>query len=107
MILSFETEELRTICEDPDVATSQLGEDVAGVLRLRLADLRAVDCIDDMPVGRTTRRGQECDLLEVELADEVVMTFESNHKRPRITDTGSVDWPQVRRIRLTQIGRPS
>lgn len=107
MILAFDTEELRTICEDADAARSHLGEDVAGVLRVRLADLRAIDCIDDLLVGRTARKGQENNLLEVELTDGVVMTFAPNHNQPRITDTGAVDWPRVRRIRLTQIGSPS
>ena len=107
MILAFDTEELRTICEDPDVARSQLGEDVAGVLRVRLADLRAIDCIADLLVGRTARKGHQDNLLQVELVDGVAMTFVPNHNRPRVTDSGGVDWLRVRRIRLIQIGSPA
>jgi hypothetical protein len=107
MILAFGTEELRTICEDGDAARAHLGEELAGVLRVRVADLRAIDSIDDFLVGRTAPKGPENNSLEVELAAGVVMTFVPNHNRPRTTETGAVDWPRVRRIRLTQIGTPS
>lgn len=104
MILAFDTEELRTICEDSDAAGSLLGEDVAAVLRVRLADLRAIDHIDDLLTGWTARAGQDDTLLEIELADGVAMTFVPNHNKPRVNDAGLVDWTRVRRIRLTQIG---
>jgi hypothetical protein len=107
MILAFDSEELRTTCEDADAARSQVGENVAAALRVRIADLRAIDSIDDLLVGRAAPKGESSDVLEVELVAGVVMTFVPNHNRPRVTDAGAVDWTRVRRIRLTRIGDPS
>lgn len=107
MILAFDTEELRTICEDPDAARSLLGDDVASVLRVRLADLRAIDRIDDLLTGWKERAVQDRTILEIELADGVAMMFVPNHNKPRVNEAGLVDWTRVRRIRLTEIGRPT
>jgi hypothetical protein len=107
MILAFDTEELRTICEDADAARSHLGGDVADALRVRLADLRAIDSIDGLLVGRAEPKGNSGNVLEVELVDEVVMTFVPNHNRARVTNSGEIDWARVRRIRMTGIGAGS
>lgn len=104
MILAFETEELRTLCEDDDAARSHLGDDVAHALRIRLADLRASDSIHDLLVGNPTPTGEGGSLLEVDLVDGVGMTFAPNHSHPRIADAGTTNWALIRRIRLISIG---
>ena len=105
MIVAFETEELRRICEDSAVARSTLGDDVAANLAARVADLRAAPTIGDLPVGRPRVGGPELELLTVELGSATRMVWVANHSRPSKTPEGKIDWDRTNRIRLLEIGR--
>lgn len=103
MILAFDTEELRTICEDDDAAESQLGAEIAEVLRTRVADLRAADTYGDLLAGRPRLVGDRNEVLRLDLARGYCMNLAPNHSAERVDDAGSLDWGRVTRIRLLGI----
>jgi hypothetical protein len=103
MILAFETEELRTICEDPDVATTRLGAAIASQLRGRLADIRAATSISDLLVGNPRLSGSCSENLSIDLDPEVYMVWTANHVTARTQPDGHIDWSRVSRVRLLKI----
>jgi proteic killer suppression protein len=105
MIVAFQTEELRRICEDENVAEKKLGWPVASVLRERLADLRAVTSIDVLPVGRPSKTGAVGERLVFPLGSTHTMTWTANHLDPPKVDDGFVDWSRTSRIQLLAIER--
>ena len=103
MILAFETKPLRTLCEDPDVAVTTLGPELALQLRGRLADLRAATSIADLLVGNPRLEGSSADILRIDLQPERVMVWTPNHVTIKTLPDKRVDWQQVSRIRLLRI----
>jgi proteic killer suppression protein len=103
MIVAFETEKLRAICEDPAVAAKEFGVAAATHLRGRLADMRAGTSTDDLLVGNPRFDGPLNELLIIDLGDQVQMTWTPNHVTAKTTTDGKVDWTRVTRIRLLRV----
>ena len=105
MELAFESRELRSVCEQESTANEQLGTEIAKALRNRLADLRAATSIADLIVGnpRTIEAGAMACLC-IDLGDGCQLVLRPNHPENPVTDSGSIDWPKVRRIKVTHIG---
>lgn len=104
MIIAFEAQHLRQICEDDTVACRELGVEATRILLLRLADIRAATNIFDLPVGRPRIQGDNGELLEFDLGHDLVMTWIVNHIKWPVNETGDVDWNSVTRIRLLRMG---
>jgi len=98
---AFETKQLRLICESEEEAVTVLGEEAAGRLRRRLADLRAADWIQDLQTGRP-RLLTDKSALVVDLAGGWQMVCVPNHIRPR-EEQGVPDWPRIRRVKIVDI----
>ncbi len=103
MIVAFQTEKLRRVCEDESVMTAKLGTTVAALLRERLADIRAASTLDDLIVGRPRLSGDKLELLTIDLGPASQMTWTANHAPPRISQDGKMDWTRTTRIRLLKI----
>jgi len=103
MIVAFETERLRTICEDPAVAVKALGASTAANLRGRLADIRAATKIEDLLVGRPRLSGQSDEYLIISLGEERNMVWTPNHVTARTMADGKTDWTRVTRVRLLRL----
>lgn len=103
MIIAFQTEKLRRICEDDTVATAQLGALVAGALRERLADVRAASTIDELLVGSPRLSGAKGELLTLDLGTGARSVWTANHVPARINEDGLVDWTCTTRVQLTKI----
>lgn len=92
IIVSFQTKKLRVLCEDPQVAVTQLGDDVARLLRARLADLRSADGLFDLPTGNP-RVEDEHYLLD--LGKTTTMRWVPSGRSANPTDTSALDWTGV------------
>lgn len=103
MIIAFQTETLRRICEDDTVATAQLGAPVARALRERLSDVRAASTIEDLFVGRPRLSGPREELLTIDLGTDARSVWTANHVQLPVTEDGLVDWTRTTRVRLTSI----
>lgn len=101
MVISFENIEIRTICEDTDVAHSTLGSAVAVTLQTRLAELIVAETVKDLLVGDPNELEDE-PFYKIELNDGYRLVFCSNHVKPPVMDE-KINWAQVTRIKMLKI----
>lgn len=103
--ISYQSEALRHLCIDDSIADHELGCIAADGLRNRLNDIRAADCVYELPAGhpRPIRlAGQDCYRLEI--AKDSWLWIVPNHVKPRIGADGGPDWVRVRRILVIAVG---
>jgi hypothetical protein len=99
--LAFESRTLREICEDDSISRKRLGNEVSQKLIVRLADLRAVSSVQDLPAGYPYDiKGEE---VLFEICQGYQLRVVSNHPDNPVTDSGSVDWSRVYRIKIIEI----
>lgn len=105
MELAFGTRELRTLCEDHDVAVKAIGVAAADSLRTRLADLRAVTRLSDLPAGRPEIVDGDPPRLRFQIGDGwSLLATVSHHVTPRTAD-GGLDVTRVRRAIIQEVTR--
>lgn len=102
IIVAFRTKNLRVLCEDPEVAAAELGDEVARLLRARLADLRSADGLFDLPTGNP-RVEDEHFLLNLGAA--WITRWVPYGKSAKLTASGALDWAGVTRVKLVGIDR--
>jgi len=103
--LSFDTKSLRQLCENRARAGKVLGRDIANKLVSRLADLRAVTCVNDLVVGHPREIDDSGDKhYVVDLCNGVSITFCANHVTNSFRNCSKIDWSRVTRIKLLKIG---
>ena len=103
MELAFRTRRLRTVCENHDEAVRMMGETAAGVLRNRIADLRAVTHLGELPAGRPAVMEGERPKLHFELGAGWSLLMEVAHQNVPRTKEGDLDETRVRRARVQEI----
>jgi hypothetical protein len=100
--LAFESKELRDICESEAESKRVLGDDVAEMLRHRLADLDAATSPKDLLAGRP-RLAEDGQSMIIDLCEGHRIVFTANHPDNPTTPGGDLDWTKVRRIRILRI----
>jgi 3-oxoacyl-ACP reductase-like protein len=98
--LAFETKALRDICESEKKAKHELGAAVAAQLKRRLADLQAVESIDELPVAKPTKNSNNC-VIDLSAGHRLIATV--GHADIPTLSSGKVDWSNVRRLKLLKI----
>ncbi|EGR2844418.1 killer suppression protein [Vibrio parahaemolyticus] len=104
--ISFQTRELRDICQTQAIAENTLGNDVAATLRKRVADLMAAESYLDLPLGNPRliyKDGNECLILDLCLGR--YLEFIPGYHNAPIDHSGEVNWSQVFRVKLMKIGQ--
>lgn len=104
MEISFNTQELRELCENRDYADNQLGVDTANILRRRIADVRAATKITDILLGNPsvfTFNGEQ--RFQLELEHFGVLSFEPNHIRNLSEQGETIEWDTVSRLKLVDV----
>lgn len=102
MEVTFATQSLRTLCEDP--ASADLPADVVRELRVRLADLRAALSAEDLLVG-VTRTAASPPEIVLTLREDVVLRCVVAHRVVPRDAAGDVRWGLVRRVKVLALGR--
>lgn len=104
MELTFQTAELREICEKRDVAAAELGYAAARELAERLADIDALDTVaslfelfgeaicDRSPTEKSLRLNSGFDVV-----------FASAHPTPGRAAPKTTDWTRTSRMKITAI----
>ena len=106
MEIAFDSELLRSACEDQAVATNELGPAVAEILQHRLADLRAANAVSDLPAGNPRVSILDKDeYLLIDLSDGYVIALQANHRRNVTNEGGDLEWRRVSRLKVIRIGR--
>ncbi len=103
MELTFRTRELRTLCQDHDMAVTKMGEPAADVLRTRLADLRAVTYLSEIPAGRPSIVDADPPQLHFELRAGWLLQMAVGHADVPRTEQGELDQSRVRRAQVLRI----
>jgi hypothetical protein len=102
--LSFQTEELREICEKRAAAVRALGLQAALELERCLADIEAAESVADVEMlyhERVVDHSPHERALRFAL--EHTLIFRSGHVRTHNLSTGATDWERVTRLRITAI----
>jgi proteic killer suppression protein len=105
MELAFRTRKLRTLCQEHDEAVRVMGESAADVLRTRIADLRAVTYLAELPVGRPVVIDGDQPQLHFELRAGWSLLIAVGHRDVPRTHEGDLDQTRVRRVRVQEISR--
>ena len=103
MELAFATRSLRTTCEDPSKAAATFGEDAAEKLRTRLADLRAVATLGDLPVALPEIVESSRPTLRFQLRDGWILVNRVNQRIVPRTVDGMLDIQRLRRIQVMEV----
>jgi hypothetical protein len=103
MELAFRTLKLRTVCQDHDEAVRMMGEPAAEILRTRIADLRAVTYLADLPVGRPVVVEGQRPQLRFELDEGWSLLMTVAHQTVPRTEEGDLDETRVRRARVQEL----
>lgn len=104
LVIAFDSQRLRAICENVERAEQELGSLVAPVLLRRLADLRAATSPKDLVVGSPfVRLEAGMEYMVICLRGGFRIVFAPNHVENPRDGSGKVDWTRVGRIRITDI----
>lgn len=102
--LAFPTKKLRSICNCQTIAENEFGITVAKALRARLADLREVDTILELPAGRPSEvAAKPHNLYSVQLGRGYRIVLSANHENLPLTKSGKIDWSKVTRAMILRI----
>ena len=103
MELTFRTRELRTLCQEHDKAVTKMGEPAADALRTRIADLRAVTYLSELPAARPSIIDGNPPQLHFELRAGWLLRMAVGHQDVPRTAEGGLDQTRVRRARVVGI----
>jgi hypothetical protein len=103
LTLAFDSESLRLLCEDEDIAIVRLGADVSSKLHARLADLSAAKEINELLAGKPAINEDNLNEYKIELSNVWRLIFCSNHVKPPLDKKDNIDWSHVTRIKILRI----
>jgi hypothetical protein len=98
--LAFATEALRDICESEAIAKKRLGARVAEGLKRRLSDFQSIDNLDELPLSRPKKSGNN---LTFDLPDRWQLVVTSGHSENSMLTSRKIDWSQVSRLKILKI----
>jgi hypothetical protein len=102
--LAFSTKALRDLCTKRDVAMSEIGVPAAQELATILADIQAVETVDDLCALRGPQmHDPELGAKSLILKSGYTLTFCSAHPPKKGTKSLETDWADVTRIRIQTI----
>jgi toxin HigB-1 len=100
--IAFETQRLRTLCENNTKAARELGHAAAEQLKHRLADLRAAQSIRDL-VASPPEQLEDPMEVSVAIGSGFHLLLRANHPETPIVKSGCVDWSTVERVKIMRI----
>ena len=105
MQITYASKTIQRLCEEDKNQRKQLGEKRAKRLKNRLAELRAVENVNQLQLGRphaltADRAGQ----YSVDLDGPMRLLFEPTDQPPPTLPAGGIDWQRVSSVRLLEIG---
>lgn len=101
MKVSYEDDDVETLCKYKKVATKKLGMESAKNLQRRLNELHAASAVSELAIGRPhplryDRAGQ----FAVDLHRGQRLIFKPTLQPPPLKEDGSIDWSQVADITI-------
>ena len=105
MDVAFNSKDLRTICENQELANDKFGLSIGAKLRDRLADLMAGTNIHDVVVGNPEphQLNGHGDGYKIDLIDNYRIFITSGHVKTPLKENGEIDWNKVTRVKIVSI----
>ena len=100
---TFETKELREVCEDANVAKQQFGEMTSSHLKSTLADLAAADTLEEFLALSCISVSGGDGVFCCNLTGGVTLSAKPGHKVLPKTDDGNIDLREVRRVKILSL----
>jgi len=105
MQITYASKTIQRLCEEDKHQRKQLGEKRAKRLKNRLGELRAVENVRQLLLGRphaltADRAGQ----YSVDLDGPMRLLFEPTDQPPPTLPAAGIDWQQVSSVHLLEIG---
>ena len=105
MDISFLNSDLKKLCEDQEYANRKLGSASSKKLRTRLRILKVAVKLGEIPVGHPhPLKGNRTGQFALNLAGGRRLVFEPFDDPIPLNPDGSVEWREVRSIRIVFIG---
>ncbi|QOG03477.1 killer suppression protein HigA [Flavobacterium sp. MDT1-60] len=103
MIISFANKQIRELCEEESVAIDMLGQELARKLHSRLADLSAVNTVEDLlliRIGLPSEINDNDDIpkYKINLSTQKMLVFCAVN-----VPIDKIDWSKVKRIKILEI----
>ena len=105
MLIEFEDDALRSLCQEQKVMQRKLGAACAKKLRTRLADLMAAATMTDVRRGRPhPLKGDFAGCMALDLHGGVRLVLKPTAEPAPMNDNGSIDWSSVAEVTIVHIG---
>ena len=105
MQITYASKAIQRLCEEDKHQRKQLGEKRAKRLKNRLNELRAVDNVSQIQLGRPhPLTGDRAGQFSVDLDGPMRLLVEPTDQPPPMLEAGGIDWQQVTSVRLLEIG---
>lgn len=102
--LTFSTAELREICEDRAVAINELGPILGMELGARLADIEAVDTLDELRELHFDDLGEpDGEEVRLRVGANTYLALAPGGAKPARHGDGRVNWSELDRLCVTRI----
>jgi hypothetical protein len=104
MEIAFRTKVLRTACLSKDAMDERYGAERAEYLRGRMADMRAADVLQNVPlIDPRPVEGTFGTEISVDIGRGLNVVLRVNHTNPPTLPDGNVDWSRVERVLVQRI----
>jgi proteic killer suppression protein len=105
MQITYASKTIQRLCEEDKHQRKQLGEKRAKRLKNRLNELRAVQNVSQLQLGRPhPLTGDRAGQFSVDLDGPMRLLFDPAELPPPTLPSGGIDWQQVSSVRLLEIG---
>jgi len=104
--ISFRTKKLREQCNQKKKLVSDYGAEAAKAIMLRLDDLAAAECLEDMrnlPGRCHELRGDKAGCLSIDLRGPYRLLFVPQDEPPPRKNDGGLDWRAVTAIEIQRV----
>jgi proteic killer suppression protein len=105
MQITYASKTIQRLCEEDKHQRKQLGEKRAKRLKNRLNELRAVQNVSQLQLGRPhPLTGDRAGQFSVDLDGPMRLLFDPAELPPPTLPSGGIDWQLVSSVRLLEIG---
>ena len=105
MQITYASKTIQRLCEEDKHQRKQLGEKRAKRLKNFLNELRAVQNVSQLQLGRPhPLTGDRAGQFSVDLDGPMRLLFDPAELPPPTLPSGGIDWQQVSSVRLLEIG---
>jgi hypothetical protein len=102
--LSFDSKELRMVCENSELAINKYGVEVANKLQDRLSDILAANNLADIVVGNPKPIVIDAEsFFRFTLVGNVFLNVKCGHVNPPLNSEKQIDWPNVSYVKIISI----